>query len=101
MITITTLIINEMNTCLGHKPTNEEMNSLSAFLATREIKWLVDLDKAIQDWKNACTKECAWCGYRYLPEEMESHKDSGEYFCCGQCEKDYKQEHGVAECVMD
>lgn len=100
MITITTLIINEMKSVLGHEPSKSEMDSLSAFLAGRNIRWLVDLELAIMDWKNACTRECAWCGDRFLESEM-IHTAGNEWFCGDQCKKDYKEEHGVAECDMD
>ena len=96
MITITTLIINEMKDALGHEPSKTEMDSLSAFLATRNIKYMIDLETAINDWEHVCTHECAWCGEKFLTEEM-IHMDTGEYFCCDQCKKDYKTEHGLVE----
>lgn len=98
MVTITTLIINEMKHILGHEPTLPEMNSLSEFLATRKIYWLVDLELAIVDWEKAFTKECAWCGNKFLQKTM-IHTSGNESFCCDQCKQDYKKEHGVAECT--
>lgn len=96
MMTITTLIINEIRSTLGHDPSKQEMDSLSAWLAGRNIRFLVDLELAIMDWKNACTKECAWCGDRFLESEM-IHTNGNEHFCCDQCLKDYEEEHGVAK----
>lgn len=94
MPTLTTLIINEMKTILGHTPTQTEMHSLSEFLSTRNIKHLVELEMAIDiDWKNVFTTECAWCGDRFLNQEM-THTDGNESFCCEQCKKDYEIEHG-------
>ena len=96
MMTITTLIINEMKSTLGHEPSKPEMDSLSAWLAGRNIRFLVDLELAIMDWKNACTKECEWCGDRFLESEM-IQTAANQYFCCDQCKKDYKEEHGLTE----
>ena len=98
MVTITTLIINEMKSVLGHEPTKPEMDSLSAFIAVRKITYLSELELAIADWKNACTRECAWCGDRCLESEM-IHTAGSEWFCSDRCKNDYKEEHGVAECT--
>lgn len=97
MPTIEELIKTEIKDRVGHEPTALEIQSCSEYLAACEIKWLVDIELEILHWKNEKTVQCAWCEDRYLPEEMESHKSSGEYFCCDQCEHDYRQEHGVAE----
>ena len=93
MITLEEFIENEMQSVLYHKPTQAEKNSLSEFLATKQMRWLVDLELAINDWKDACTHECAWCGDRYLESEM-IQTAGNEWFCCEQCQKDYEQEHG-------
>lgn len=96
MITLQQLIENEMESVLYHTPTQAEKNSLSEFLAAKQLKWLADVELAISDWRNACTKECAWCGDRYLESEM-IQTAGNEWFCCEQCQKDYKEEHPVAE----
>lgn len=94
MPTLVTLIINEMKSNLGHEPTKQELDSLSAYIADKNIRFLVDLELAIMDWKSFSTKECQWCGDRYLESEMIC-TDSGQFFCCDQCLKDYQEEHGV------
>lgn len=96
MPTIEELIINEANSYLGHAPTKEEQDSLSAFIAGRKIRWLVDLEVAIMEWYEACTKECSWCADRYLESEM-AHREGNLYFCCDRCEADYKDDHKVVE----
>ena len=98
MITLEELIKNEMTSVLGHEPTKPEMDSMSAFIAGRKITYLTELELAIADWKNACTRECTWCGDRFLESEM-IHTAGSEWFCGDQCKKDYKDEHGVAECT--
>ena len=93
MLTLEQFIENEMESWLRHTPTQAEKNSLSAFLATKQMRWLTDLELAICDWKKACTKECAWCGERYLESEMIETK--GNFFCCEQCKKDFEEEQGA------
>lgn len=94
MITFEELINNELKSVLDHEPTAAELGSLSEFLSAKKIRWFIDLELAISDWKNALTKECQWCGERYLESEME-FTNSGLCFCCDQCKKDYKTEHGL------
>ena len=94
--TVTTMIINEMRDNLGHEPTQEEMNSLSEYLAQKPIKYFVDLELAIVDWKNTFTIKCDWCDDRYLPSEMID-MPGGEHFCDTKCMDDYEQEHGVSK----
>ena len=98
MPTLEELINAELKDKLGHEPTTLEIQSLSEYLAAKQIKWLVDIELAIMSWKNKKTIQCAWCEQRYLPEEMISTAGN-ERFCCDQCKKDYKDEHGVAECT--
>lgn len=93
MITITTLIINEVRSRLGHNPTQEELNSLSEYLANKKINFLVDLECAIMDWDHEWTTECAWCDNKFLTNTM-IHTDHNGSFCCEQCKKDYEEEHG-------
>ena len=93
MPTITTLIINELRSDLGHNPDKQELDALSAFLENRNINYLVDLEIAIMDWKHTQTTECAWCGDRFLTGTMLRTKGN-ECFCCEQCKKDYEEEHG-------
>jgi hypothetical protein len=69
---------------------------LSEYLAATQIKWLVDIELAIMNWKNEKTVECAWCGDRYLESEM-IQVQSDEWFCCDRCKNDYKDEHGIQE----
>jgi hypothetical protein len=97
MKTLEELIKAELKDTLGHEPTALETQSLSEYLAACEIKWLVDIELAILNWKKEKTVECAWCGDRYLPEEM-IQTAGRECFCSDQCKADYKDEHGVAEC---
>lgn len=95
MPTLEELIINEAHSLIGHMPTVEELNSLSAFIAGRKIRFLIDIELAAMDWKRDCTKECAWCGDRFLESEM-AHHEGDIHFCCDRCEEDYKEEHKVA-----
>lgn len=96
MPTLEELIKTELKDILGHEPTQIEMQSLSEYLAATQIKWLVDVELAIMNWKNEKTVTCAWCDERYLPEEMiQTH--GNEWFCCDQCKSDYKDEHGIQE----
>ena len=96
MIALETLITNELKSILEHEPTPEELHSLSEFLATQQITYLTEMDNKIHDWANCTTKQCAWCGERWLPTEM-IHTAGNESFCCEQCKADYKQEHSVSE----
>lgn len=98
MKTLEELINAELKDKLGHEPTALEIQSLSEYLAETPIEWLVDIELAIMNWERTHTRECAWCEQRYLPEEMISTAGN-EYFCCYACKKDYKDEHGVAECT--
>lgn len=100
MITLEQLIINELKDVLNHEPSKAELDSASEFLAQQNINYLVDLEWFIHQWSKRKTHECAWCGKRFLESEMMSTAGN-EWFCCDQCKHDYKQEHGVAECVMD
>ena len=99
-MTITTLIINELTLKLEHAPTQAELNSLSEYLATRNIRYLVELELAINDWKQAFTAECAWCRQRYLHTELNITPD-GTRFCSDQCAKDYEEEHKVGKCTIE
>lgn len=100
-MTITTLIINELKDILGHTPSQKELNSLSEYLATRNIRYLVELEIEIEiNWKNLYTKECAWCGDRFLEEEM-IQTAVNQHFCCDQCKKDYEEEHKVGKCTIE
>lgn len=94
MITLDEMIKNEMELALEHAPTEEELQSLSAWLATCDIKYLINLDLEISKWCKAKTVQCAWCGHRYLPTEMVGKHESGEYFCDYQCKTDYETDHG-------
>lgn len=49
-MTITTLIINELKDLLERDPTIAELNSLSEYLGTQKIKFLVELEVAIREW---------------------------------------------------
>lgn len=94
MITLEQLIINELKDALGHEPTKEEMDSVSEFLALQNINYLVDLEWFIREWSKLKTLQCLWCEERYLESELE-FTNSGLCFCCDQCKKDYKTEHGL------
>ena len=94
MPTLEELIKKEIADNVGHEPTQLELQSCSEYLAASTIKWLVDIELAILDWKNEKTVECAWCGARYLPEEMEFTHESGERVCSPIGERDYRTEHG-------
>ena len=99
MITLETLIKNEVKDALGHEPTQAEMNSVSEYLATKTIKSLVELEIEITiGWKHLYTDKCPWCEERFLTTEM-IQTVTGEHFCCEQCKKDYETEHGrITEC---
>lgn len=94
MITLEQLITNELKMALEHEPTQEELHALSEHLATQHIKYLVELDLAINNWMLVATKKCTWCGEYWLPSEM-IHTNT-ESFCCDQCKHDWEEEHGVA-----
>lgn len=94
MPTMEELIKIELKDTLGHEPTALEQQSLSEYVAACKIKWLVDIELAIMNWKNEKTVKCEWCGDRYLPEEMVQTV-SGTRLCSDQCAKDYQEEHGV------
>lgn len=96
MITLEELIKNEVKHILGHEPSTTELASVSEHLAGKKIYWIVDLELAIVEWEKTHTRECAWCGDRFLESEMQ-RPGPCEYFCSDQCKKDYKEEHGLIE----
>ena len=96
MTTIESLIANEVEYQLEHKPTSTELADVMKWLERREQKTLDDVENDIAGWRKLHTAECDWCGERYLPEEM-LEVTSGQRFCSAQCKRDYKDEHGLVE----
>lgn len=91
------LLVNELRLKLEHDPTAAEIKDLSDWLARCRMNYLVDLENEIDNWVKARTVDCAYCDERHLPEEMYQKMSSGEYFCCHECKKYYKEDHPVAE----
>lgn len=93
MPTMEELIKTELKDTMGHEPTTLEEQSLSEYLAACKIKWFVDIELAIMNWKKEKTVQCEWCERRYLPEEMIQTVGNTR-LCSDQCAKDYEEEHG-------
>lgn len=94
MLDLHELIVSEVKDSLGHEPTKLEMDSLMEYIEASKIRWLVDIELAIMNWKNEKTKKCEWCDKRYLEEELIC-TDGGLHFCDETCKRDYAEEHGV------
>lgn len=100
MITLETLIKNEIKYHAEHEPTEQEITKFTEMVMpiVPEDAQPLDLDIIISTWCEHMLTECKWCGHKYMPTEMVYRQVGAlkrpEFFCCEQCARDYHQDHG-------